>query len=181
MRARAASRNGFTLMEMMMVIVIIGIMTGMMIPSFRNVLDGQALKNTAQGVANLVRYARSESIQQSAETKLVFDSETGQVVFSIESDPFNQAGVFTEQRTPFPPPEELIRGKVKIASILKSNLFGGLEENELDFRPNGSSSDALIQIVEADKENPRVYTVGVVGLTGQTLIWDHAVENLYAE
>ncbi|HXK94990.1 MAG TPA: hypothetical protein PKV38_15055, partial [bacterium] len=64
----------------------------------------------------------------------------------------------------------------KAALIEKRTLFGTLEENELTFQPNGSTSDTFIYLVD-DRE--RVYTIGIIGLTGQVLVWDHAVESFY--
>lgn len=175
----AKSQHGFTLMELVMVITIMGIMMGMAIPSFRNVLTSQELKNAAQAISNIIRYARSEAIHRSAQTKIIFDSEAGGVLFSIETDPFTQPGVFTEERTPFPPPKQLREpATIKIASFDKQTLYGGLEDNELLFAPNGSTSDSLICLVD---ENQRTYSIGIVGLTGQVLIWDHKAETLYED
>ena len=175
----ARAQHGFTLMELVMVITLMGIMMGMAIPSFRNVLTSQELKNASQAIGNIIRYARSEAIQRSAQTKILLDSEAGGILFSIEIDPFMQPGIFEEQRTPFPSPKQLREpATIKIASFEKQSLYGGLEENELLFSPNGSTSDALLTLVD---ETQRVYTVGVVGLTGQVLIWDHKVETLYED
>ncbi len=172
-------QQGFTLMELVMVITLMGVMMGMAIPSFRNLMSSQELKNAAQGISNIIRYARSEAIQRSAQTKVVFDAEAGGLLFSVETDPFLQPGVFTEERTPFPVPKQLREpAAIKIASFEKQSLYGGLEENELLFSPDGSTSDALLVLVD---ETQRAYTVGVVGLTGQVLIWNRKVETLYED
>lgn len=173
------SKRGFTLFELVMVITIMGIMTGMALPSFRNVMQGRALQDTAQSIANILRYARSESIQRSAVSIVRFDAESGLIEFAIESNPLQQPGSFEARPMPFPPPKSLQEpATVKIAGIEKAELFAASPENEIRFTPSGSTSDTLITLVDP---NQRVYTVGIVGLTGQVLIWDRPVESLYEE
>ncbi|HOJ61228.1 MAG TPA: prepilin-type N-terminal cleavage/methylation domain-containing protein [bacterium] len=167
--------GGFTLVELMLVITLMGIMLGMLVPNFSPLMQGMTLKHASQAVAQILRYARGVAVERSAVTKITFDPETGNIRLSSEADPVNFPGVFQEEALPVAYPREY-RAKVKAALIEKRTLFGTLEENELTFQPNGSTSDTFIYLVD-DRE--RVYTIGIIGLTGQVLVWDHAVESFY--
>ncbi len=164
-------------MELMMVIMIMGIMVGAIVPNFGPFLDRITLKNAANNIATTVRYARSVAIERSSVTKLMFDLDTGDVTFVAEADPINMPGEFVEERLPFPYPKEY-REKVSFSQIIKHSLFDTDEQNVLSFQPNGATSDTFIYLMDPDEQ---VYTVGIIGLTGQVMVWNRAVETFYDE
>jgi len=167
--------SGFTLVELMLVITIMGIMLGMLVPNFSPLLQGMTLKHASQAVAQILRYARSVAVERSTAAKVTFDPETGAILLATEADPVNSPGVYQEEPLPVAYPREY-RTKVKVPLIDKRSLFGTQEENELTFMPNGSTSDTFIYLVD---ENERVYTIGIIGLTGQVMVWDHVVQSFY--
>lgn len=71
---RRAGRRGFTLIELMIVIVVLAIVTLVAGPSLTEVLA----KNTVKGAANEafadLHYARSESVQRNAAVNVAFSS-----------------------------------------------------------------------------------------------------------
>jgi len=168
--------NGFTLIELVMVITIMAVLLGAVVPSFNHVLGGKPIQSAATTLSNMIRYARSVAVTRSMMTKMSFDPEKGTIVLSVEEDPINNTGTFVTE--PFPVAYEQDFPKdVKVQKIDKSALSGSLMENEITFNPDGSSTDTLIYLVDATE---KIYTIGVVGLTGQVLTWDHMVENFYA-
>lgn len=58
-RARA---QGFTLLEMMLVVVIFGIMAAMAVPAWRQMQSNNRAKSAARSIANAFDYARSQAI-----------------------------------------------------------------------------------------------------------------------
>ena len=64
------SDNGFTLIELILVILILGIIAGVAVPSIRGILDETTLDEATQEVVNALRYARNLAIQNNA-TRLV--------------------------------------------------------------------------------------------------------------
>ena len=71
-------RKGFTLVELLVVIVIIGIMGVMILPNFTTGSEGARLRTASRGIMQMVRYARTMAVLQQAPMDLVFSS-TGEV------------------------------------------------------------------------------------------------------
>lgn len=62
--------QGFTLIELVLVLLVLGIIAGIAIPSIRGLMDDTMLDEAAQEVVNILRYARNLAIQENA-TRLV--------------------------------------------------------------------------------------------------------------
>lgn len=62
--------NGFTLIELILVILILGIIAGVAIPSIRGIMDETTLDEAAQEIVNALRYARNLAIQDNT-TRLI--------------------------------------------------------------------------------------------------------------
>jgi type IV fimbrial biogenesis protein FimT len=69
------SRTGFTLMEMMIVIAVIGILSAIAIPSFLSMLPGMRLNGAARMVAGDLMAARMKAVKLNQKTKIFFDND----------------------------------------------------------------------------------------------------------
>lgn len=67
MKSRQA---GFTLIELMMVVVLAGIMAVIGVPSFRDFVEGQRIKTATSDFFGAALYARSEAIKRNAEVEV---------------------------------------------------------------------------------------------------------------
>ncbi|HAS18325.1 MAG TPA: type II secretion system protein GspH, partial [Nitrospiraceae bacterium] len=79
--------NGFTLIELILVILILGIIAGVAVPSIRGIMDETLLDEAAQEVVNALRYARNLAIQDNT-TRLVDldpDQETCTLLLGYQS------------------------------------------------------------------------------------------------
>ena len=70
---RGKSR-GFTLLELLVVVLIIGLISALVMPRMAASLPGVQLKSTARAVAASLRYARSQAVFESIPYMAVFDN-----------------------------------------------------------------------------------------------------------
>jgi len=73
-RSSLGGIGGFTLFELMVVILIVGLISALVMPRMAATLPGVQLKSTARAVAASLRYARSKAVYESTPYMAVFDS-----------------------------------------------------------------------------------------------------------
>lgn len=77
-------RHGFTLLELMIGIAIIGVTIGLALPDFMGFIGSYRLKKTARGLYNDMQSTRLSAIKQGKTWAIVFDSAGGK--YSVCSD-----------------------------------------------------------------------------------------------
>ena len=75
-RTSSRKRAGFTLLEVILVVVLIAIISGISAPYFANSLSGTKLKTSARSIERLGRYTRSMAIMRNETLMLVIDENT---------------------------------------------------------------------------------------------------------
>ena len=78
-RALVTSRElrnltGFTLLELMLVLVILGVIAGLVVPNFSRTYSGLLLKKSVEDLSYLMRYAQSRAVIQSKTVRLCCDA-----------------------------------------------------------------------------------------------------------
>jgi type IV fimbrial biogenesis protein FimT len=58
------SHKGFTLMELMITVVVLGILAAIALPSFQSILEGRRLVGAADDLYSNLQFARSEAIKR---------------------------------------------------------------------------------------------------------------------
>lgn len=64
------TNRGFSIVELMVAVVILGIIAGIGLPSFLGAIQNSRLNASANDVVDALRYARSEAVQRNAEVGL---------------------------------------------------------------------------------------------------------------
>ncbi len=151
---RPLYQRGFTIMELMIVLVMVIIISALAVPNFSAGIPGARLKAAARDVASALRYVRSEAIARAQPTEFSLDVEghTYQVsgrdrVYAVSDD---------------------IRLRLYTA---EAELQGGAK-GAIRFFPDGSSTGGRITL-EADAQRQMV---DIVWLTGQVVIRAEALE-----
>ena len=75
----SAFLRGFTMIELLLVVVIIGIAIGVTMPSLVRSIRGQRLKSAARTMVTVARYARSMAVLKQTDLTLSFNFATGQI------------------------------------------------------------------------------------------------------
>jgi prepilin-type N-terminal cleavage/methylation domain-containing protein len=160
----ATLRSGFTLIELMVVIMVLGLMSGLVAVSWERVLPGQKLSADVRALSSRLHSARSEAIARSAEFQVIYNFE--QNAYWVRT-PFDNEGRYQ------PDPE--LRTRVFYTKLNDGITFQEISidgetydaskvEIFVRFDPTGAANDHTI-VLHQDKPD-RVYTIEVLGLTG---------------
>lgn len=76
---RANARGGFTLVELLLVLVLLGVIVGISMPYFVHSIRGNRLRVAGRTLVTVSRYARSMAVLKQAEVALTFDLDSGKI------------------------------------------------------------------------------------------------------
>jgi len=71
--------KGFSLIELVVVLILIGLTTVLVYPSFSRVSQAVAIKAAAQKISGILRYCRSEAVHRGEVYQVLFDTELREV------------------------------------------------------------------------------------------------------
>ncbi len=165
---RTRGRAGFTLIEMVVVIIIAAVMAGVVIPAYNHFYIRQRFDSCLQDVEGVFAYAKELAIAQDAPVILMFDpqSETFAVNASSQKPPIDQPSAFpdgqnnngTLAQAHVVPLDNGIRitGFSTTDDSLDSlngpnaqpTAGGGRGATSVHFRPDGTSDGATLTVID---------------------------------
>jgi len=155
---RIRKKSGYTMMEMMVILVIVGVISAMAVPGFLLMMPRLKLRADARANLNYLRIARSKAVAENRQFGVYFDSGARRaILFADTNNPIaatydDGADSVIEQT------EVLSQGITYDASSFAGDC--------VVFYPTGSASaSGSIQVLDA--ANGRSYTLSVLASTGR--------------
>ena len=140
--------GGFTILELLVVLVIAAIMVAVTPPLISSALPGVELKSAARKIAANLRMARSQAISSRAETTFSIDVE--ERLFSVSGS----------KRT------HTLPADMKISLLTVESETSGEDAGAIRFFPQGGSTGGRVTL----SQDKREYAVDVDWLTGRIRI-----------
>ncbi len=167
MSSAAKRSGGFTLIELMIVMVIISVITAFSIPNLRSSLFSDQLKTTARRLIGLVAEASQEAVRKQAVHTLSFELTQNRIWLSSEKSKSDEESG-SARKSALTVPES-----VRIVDI--SSVHGGKQSlgvNELRFSKQGYVDKTLIHLRADDG---REMTVMLSPFLAVTRVYDSYV------
>ena len=157
-------KGGFTLFELLVVMVIIGFMAALVVPAIGHSLDNLKLKTMTRDVAASLRYARSRAVSEKTICSAVFNPEKRTLTITGEKDLVSKNDGAEEDRTKIR--SEVYRFPENTGVKLDSQEDGTTEllPFVIRFFPNGSSSGGEVLLVNARNQRYRISVDFITGL-----------------
>ncbi len=150
MAKSAITNQGFTLIELMVVLVVLVISSAVVIPNIGSGQNSAKLQGAARSVASALRYLRGQALVTNSETVFTVDLEKNQYRVSGREKNFQIPEI------------------IDITLVTAQSELSGEGEGRIRFYPDGSSTGGRVTLeIEGDKK-----LVDVNWLTGQVDITD---------
>ena len=162
------SRKSFSLIELLLVVIILGVIAGLAIPNFSQTYVNLQLQETAKNIAYVMRYAQSQAVIKRKNFRLEFDDPNKTYWLTQKND-----------ETPDKPVEvddavfERISGRNGRTFYISDELTLEIPKPFIEFYPNGDIEKMRIFLSNPKK---KYFTVSTQEQTGYVLIFDFKVE-----
>ncbi|MFH1337149.1 MAG: GspH/FimT family pseudopilin [Candidatus Zixiibacteriota bacterium] len=150
--------KGFTMLEMMIIVVVIGIIATLSLPGFGKVMDRLKLKTAGRDVVSAMRFARSAAVSQKDQFGVYFDQSAR--TFLIFKDIANQSSFTYDVGAD---------SVIQIKNLPRNVNFGytSIPGPAIIFKPNGSAYTSGQVYMSSYGQYEGYLTVDVLGSTGR--------------
>jgi general secretion pathway protein H len=155
--------RGFSLVEMIVVLVVISLSVALVTPSLSRFSRTIELTSAAKKISAILRYSRSEAVNQGQIYQIVFDSDLREVrVQRMESIEVKEESEKREEKAfkkTYPLPSGINMREMKISSPQYPS-----ELPTIEFYPNGGSNGGSILLKSEDRGGYRIKIHFVTGM-----------------
>jgi prepilin-type N-terminal cleavage/methylation domain-containing protein len=156
-------QQGFSLVELLTVVSIMGILMAMAVPSIRQAQQNAVFRSEARTMGSMIREARSRTVSLNQEHRVRFDLTAGANTYRLEQG--NASSGSTAWATIVTD-----RGAVPNAIVLaQAGCLGAAPVFTVSFNPNGSADSACAISVQTTG-GVTMHTVTVTQNTGRIRI-----------
>lgn len=143
----AQRQQGFTTIELMVVVAIIAILGGLAAPSFKNVIESMRVNSSIEDMTNTIYYARSEAIKRGGAVAIRKRCTAGaatnwdcgwRVVTDINRNGILDPGTDAVLKN-FPPPQNMTITHNTSSTSLALDGWGQIPPDSFTFQPQNSS------------------------------------------
>ena len=157
-------KKGFTLLELIVVLTVLGLGIVLVYPSFGRMSQGVELKAAAKKVSAILRYYRSEAVQKGKVFQVVFDVDTREIrVRPVEAEENKEEGEKSEEKISGEKEKYLLPEGIQVKEMKIPASQYPSEYPVIEFYPNGGSNGGSFLI---ERENSKAYRIQVNFLTG---------------
>ena len=139
-------RDGFTTIELLVVLLIIVIMSGVAAVSMAPALRGARMRSGCRVVAAALNYARSFAVTDNVTARVVFNRGRTVQVLAVTAD--SSGSQFAAPLTTVAGKRQSLPDGVRISACAKTT--GATQENWVDFEGSGQAEGALIEVTDRD-------------------------------
>lgn len=161
MNKRLSNENGFSLIELMIIVVIIGIITSMAVPRFQDAYDRIKFRSANRDIISTIRLARSQAIVEKKNIGVNFDNMGNTITLFEKNDPYTVLELFEEA-------DEVIR--VDTMPGQYAYVWTDILNYSIVFRPTGqavfSGGGNIYTLAQSDNV-VSVYMINVLASTGR--------------
>jgi len=164
--SRELRDKGFSLIELIVVMILLSLTGALVVPSLSRFSKGVELKGAVKRVAAILRFSRSEAVNQGKVYQVFFDAELRQVrVQPAETEEGKAEGEPAEQK----PSQKIyiMPPSVQIKEVKAEEPEFPSELPTIEFYPNGGSNGGSILL---DGGDGKVFKITVFFLTGEVRI-----------
>ncbi len=165
MRTSPTGSKGFTLVEMIVVVVIISVLATMIVPGMYSGSSSAKLRGSAQQLLVAAQHARDFATTRRRKCRLMIDLDNQQYALAFQQDPQHNPSEFVRLST----------GLGKVQGLAEGLRFGQvrIEPREgydqpperidyITFEPSGQADAAVLEITNGEQ----TYSVLIVPYTG---------------
>jgi type II secretion system protein H len=154
-------KNGFTYLELVVVILVIAVLSSVTLPSMRGVFIGSKLKTTARELYTMLKYAQGAAIFQRKIIELRIDTAQNKykLVLDNEGEKKVRERKYSRIESVVQLPREVVFAMVNTPVTTKKKQ----ELKSILFYPDGSSSGGEITLIS---KNNRKFSIFIYPSTG---------------